>query len=96
MLARILWFILALAIFALAFFFLAAAVVAGVILFAALAARIWWVNRKIRRAAEEQILTTEYSVIEREPHAPPGELALPSERRQSGDPLTEKDASPRR
>ena len=96
MLARIVWFILALAVFALAFFFLAAAVAVGAILFAALAARIWWVNRKIRRAAEEQILTTEYSVTEREPNAPPGELALPSERRESADPLSEREASPPR
>ena len=76
MLERILWFITALVVLALAFFFIAAAVVVGAVLGAALIARIWWFNRKIRKAAEDRILTTEYAVVEREPQA--GEL-LPAE-----------------
>lgn len=76
MLERIIWFITALTILALAFFFIAAAIVVGVMLGAALIARIWWINRKMRKAAEDRILTTEYAVVEGERKA--GEL-LPAE-----------------
>lgn len=76
MLERIIWFITALTILALAFFFIAAAIVVGAVLGAVLIARIWWINRKIRKAAEDRILTTEYAIVEGEPQA--GEL-LPAE-----------------
>jgi hypothetical protein len=66
MLARLLWFLGAAVILVLAFFFLAAALVAGLVLGAGLLARVWWVSRGIRKAAEEQIISTEYAVIERE------------------------------
>ena len=66
MLERILWFVTALVILALAFFFIAAAIVVGMVLGTALIARIWWINRKMRKAAEQQILTAEYTVVERE------------------------------
>jgi hypothetical protein len=66
MLQRILWFITALVILALAFFFIAAAIAVATVLGTALIARIWWINRKMRKAAEQEILTTEYTVVERE------------------------------
>jgi hypothetical protein len=66
LLGRVVWFVASLAILILAFFFAAAAIVAGAILAAALLSRIWWVNRKVRKAAEEQFITTEYAVVERE------------------------------
>jgi hypothetical protein len=66
MLERIIWFITALTILALAFFFIATAIVVGAVLGAALVAKIWWTHRKIRQAAEDRILTTEYAVVERE------------------------------
>ncbi len=66
MLGRILWFITALIILALAFFFITAAIAVGTVLGAALIARIWWLNRKMRKAAEQEILTAEYTVVERE------------------------------
>jgi hypothetical protein len=66
MLARIAWLVAALGILLLAFFFLVAAVAAGAVLAAALLARIWWVNRRMRKAAERGIVTAEYTVVERE------------------------------
>ena len=65
-LGRIAWSIASLAILVLAFFFAAAAIVAGAILGAALLGRIWWINRGIKKAAEQSILTAEYTVVERE------------------------------
>ena len=75
-LARVLWFVVAAGILVLAFFFLLAAIVAGVLLAGVLLARLWWVSRRIRRAAEAQVVTTEYRVVERERLAQPG---LPDE-----------------
>ena len=69
MLARVAWFIASLAVLVLAFFFAAAAIVAGAILAAALLGRIWWIHRKIKKAAEDEIITTEYAVVERESQA---------------------------
>lgn len=67
---------LALALIVLAFFFLAAALVAGAMLAAAFLVRVWWLRRRIRRAEEDQYLSTEYEVVERErpksPRLPPG------------------------
>lgn len=64
---RILYAILALALVVLGFFFLAAAVVAGAILAGIVLLRLWWLKRKLKKAAEEEFVTTEYTVIEREP-----------------------------
>jgi hypothetical protein len=37
---------------------------------------VWWVRRKLRQAEEDQYLTTEYEVVDRErpqdPRLPPG------------------------
>jgi O-antigen/teichoic acid export membrane protein len=66
----------ALALIVLGFFFLAAALVAGAVLAAVFLIRVWWVRRRIRQAEEDQYLTTEYEVIDRErpqdPQLPPG------------------------
>jgi MFS superfamily sulfate permease-like transporter len=66
-LERVVWFVTALVTLCLAFFFLAAAVVVGAVLAAVLLARIWWLSRKARKTAEQSIITTEYTVVEREP-----------------------------
>lgn len=100
MLERILWFIAALAILALAFFFIAVAIVVGAVLGAALVARIWWTNRKIRKAAEQQILSTEYTIIERESQVQQRlpddvEQPLPSEGPSRAGPGPEKGTPPR-
>ena len=66
----------ALALAILGFFFLAAALVAGAILAAVFLVRVWWARRKIRQQEEDQYLTTEYEVVDREPpqdpRLPPG------------------------
>lgn len=75
---RIAYGILAVTILVLGFFFLAAAVVAGVVLAGVVLARYWWVRRRLRKAADREFITTEYSVVEREdsradPRARPGD-----------------------
>ena len=80
--ARILGLLVAVVIFVLAFFFLAAALVAGVLLAAVLLARIWWIQRRIRKAAVEQVLSAEYTVVERESQP----ARLPDERAPPDDP----------
>ena len=64
---RIILAVLALALVVLGFFFLAAALVAGAILAGVVLLRLWWLKRKLKKAAEEEFVTTEYTVIEREP-----------------------------
>jgi len=49
-----------------AFFFLAAAIVVGAVLAAVLIARVWWLRRKMAKAAEREFISTEYRVVERE------------------------------
>jgi uncharacterized membrane protein YGL010W len=56
----------ALALVVLGFFFLAAALVAGALLAGVLLIRLWWLQRRIRKAEEAQYLTTEYTVVDRE------------------------------
>ena len=72
---RLLYGIAALALLVLGFFFLAAALVAGALLTGAILLRYWWLSRRLRKAADAEIITTEYTVIERE--APPARR-LPS------------------
>ena len=69
LLERFLFGIAALAVLVLGFFFLAAALVAGALLAGAILLRYWWISRRLRKAADAGIITTEYTVIERE--APP-------------------------
>ena len=64
---RVILAVLALALVVLGFFFLAVAVVAGAILAGAVLLRLWWLKRKLKTAAEGEFVTTEYTVIEREP-----------------------------
>lgn len=66
LLERIVYAILALALVVLAFFFLAAAVVAGAILAGVVLLRLWWLKRKLKKAADREFVTTEYTVVERE------------------------------
>ena len=68
---RILYGILALAVLALGFFFVAAAAVAGAILAGVVLLRYWWVRRKLRKAADQAYITTEYEVVERGRDDPP-------------------------
>jgi membrane protein implicated in regulation of membrane protease activity len=71
---RIVVGMLAIALVVLAFFFLAAALVAGAVLAIAFLVRIWWLRRRLQRAEDDQYLTTEYEVVDRErpPRPPPG------------------------
>jgi hypothetical protein len=66
----------ALALVVLGFFFLAAALVAGAVLAGVILIRIGWLQRRIKKAEEDQYLTTEYTVVDRErqqdPRLPPG------------------------
>jgi hypothetical protein len=56
----------ALALVVLGFFFLAAALVAGAVLAGVILTRLWWLQRRIRKAEEARYLTTEYTVVDRE------------------------------
>jgi hypothetical protein len=67
---RIAYGVLAAAILVLGFFFLAAAVVAGVVLAGVVLVRYWWVSRQLRKAADREFITTEYTVVERERKPP--------------------------
>jgi len=71
---RIAYGIVGIAVLVLGFFFLAAALVAGAILAAILLARFWWLRRRLRKEAESQFITTEYTVVEREGERPPQQL----------------------
>jgi hypothetical protein len=63
---RILYGALLLAVLVLGFFFLVAALVAGAILAGVVLLRFWWLKRKLKRAANEEFITTEYRVVEPE------------------------------
>jgi hypothetical protein len=71
LLERLLYGILAIAVLVLGFFFLAAAVVAGAILAGVILLRYWWLRRKLRKAAEQAYITTEYEVVDRDGSGPP-------------------------
>lgn len=73
--AGVLVAVVALGFVVLGFFFLAAALVAGGIVAVVVLLRLWWLQRRVRKAKEAEILTTEYTVVEREgvrdPRLPP-------------------------
>ena len=71
LLARILLGIAALAAFVLLFFFLAAALTLGAIVLAVVLVRLWWLKRRLERSQRYSTITTEYTVIEREPAGEP-------------------------
>jgi hypothetical protein len=75
---RIAYGALAILVLVLGFFFLAAAVVAGTVLAGGVLIRYWWVKRRLRKAADSEFITTQYSVVEREDAAGP---AHPGDRR---------------
>lgn len=79
LLERVLLGIGALAAFILLFFFLAAALVLGAIVLAVVLVRLWWLKRSLERAHRESTITTEYTVIDREPAEI--ELRLPGDPR---------------
>lgn len=66
LLERIIYGTLLAGVLVLGFFFLVAALIAGAILALLVLARLWWVKRRLKQAADEEFITTEYSVIERE------------------------------
>ena len=79
---RIVIAILALALIVLGFFFLAAAVVAGVILAGVVLVRLWWLKRQLKKAADQEFVTTEYTVVERDPLPGTTDEAVDSQRRR--------------
>ena len=64
LLERIVYGILLLAVLALGFFFLVAALIAGAILACIILIRFWWLKRKLDKAARDEFITTEYTVVE--------------------------------
>jgi uncharacterized membrane protein len=64
LLERIAYALFALAVIVLGFFFLAAAVVAGAILAGVVLLRFWWFKRKLRKAADQEFLSTDYRVVD--------------------------------
>jgi hypothetical protein len=87
---RVVLAILALALVALGFFFLAAAIVAGAILAGVILLRFWWLKRKLAKAAEEEFVRAEYTVVENE------KLVEPREPRQRGQARSRRTPQPRR
>jgi predicted PurR-regulated permease PerM len=72
LLERIVYGILLLAVLALGFFFLVAALIAGAILAGVILLRFWWLKRKLEKAARDEFITTEYTIVDRErPASPP-------------------------
>jgi MFS superfamily sulfate permease-like transporter len=63
---RIAYGIVAACVLVLGFFFLAAAIVAGVVLAAVVLVRYWWARRQLGKAAGSEVLTAEYTVVERD------------------------------
>jgi len=71
LLERIVYGILLLVVLALGFFFLVAALIAGAILAGVVLLRFWWLKRKLRKAADAEFITTDYTVVTRETPAAP-------------------------
>ncbi len=71
LLERIVYGILLLAVLVLGFFFLVSALIAGAILAGVVLLRFWWLKRKLKKAADAEFITTDYTVVERgQPAAP--------------------------
>ncbi|HET9404136.1 MAG TPA: hypothetical protein VFO57_06115 [Burkholderiales bacterium] len=68
---RIVYGVLLLAVLVLGFFFLVAALIAGAILAGIVLLRFWWLKRRLRKAADEEFITADYTVVERERPAAP-------------------------
>ena len=65
-LERIVFSIIALMVAVAAFFFIGIAIIAGLALATALAARWWWLRRKLRKAEQADVVDGEYRVVEAE------------------------------
>lgn len=64
LLERIVFFALGLIVLVVAFFFIGIALVAGAILAVIFLIRLWWLKRKLQRAAQDSYVEGEYTVIE--------------------------------
>lgn len=64
LLERIVFFALGLIVLVVAFFFIGIALVAGAILAGIFLIRLWWLKRKLQRAAQDSYVEGEYTVIE--------------------------------
>jgi predicted lipid-binding transport protein (Tim44 family) len=75
-LESILYGTLLIAVLVLGFFFLVAALIAGAVLAGIILLRLWWLKRKLASASQDEFITTEYRVVEREQlDAPAAEAA---------------------
>jgi hypothetical protein len=82
LLERALLGIAAAAIFVLLFFFLAAALVLAAVMVVVLLVRLWWFKRSLKQAQQAEVITTEFTVIERERAPQP---RLPDDTRPGGE-----------
>ena len=64
LLERIVFFALGLVVLVAAFFFIGIALIAGAILAGVFLIRLWWLRRKLQRAAQDTYVEGEYTVIE--------------------------------
>jgi hypothetical protein len=64
LLERTVFFALGLVVLVAAFFFIGIALVAGAILAGIFLVRLWWLKRKLQRAAQDTYVEGEYTVIE--------------------------------
>jgi hypothetical protein len=64
LLERILFYALGLMVLVAAFFFIGIALIAGAIVAGIFLIRLWWLRRKLQRAAEDTYVEGEYTVIE--------------------------------
>lgn len=64
LLERILFFALGLVVLVAAFFFIGIALIAGITLAGIFLIRLWWLRRKLQRAAQDTYVEGEYTVIE--------------------------------
>lgn len=64
LLERMVFFTLGLVILVAAFFFIGIALIAGAILAGIVLLRLWWLQRKLRRAQQDSYVEGEYTVVE--------------------------------
>lgn len=64
LLERIVFFTLGLVVLVAAFFFIGIALIAATILGTIFLIRLWWLRRKLQRAAQDSYVEGEYTVIE--------------------------------
>jgi hypothetical protein len=76
--------VLLLAVLVLGFFFLVAALITGAVLAGVILLRLWWLKRKLARAAQDEFITTEYRVVEREQLEAAPDASAPRSDREPG------------